>query len=52
MLIGRVLNSLVDRIDRPETAELAKGFLRQLQESGSVEREIKDLLSDLGIGQE
>jgi hypothetical protein len=52
VLIGRVLNSLVDRIDRPETAKLAKEFLRQLQESGSVEREIKDLLSDLGIGQE
>lgn len=49
VLIGRVLNVLVDRIDEPGTEEQIKRFLAEMQVSRAAEQEIKDLLSDLGI---
>ena len=50
VLIGRVLNVLVDRVDEPEMQQLISRFLADAGAGRRAEQQVRDLLKDLGIG--
>lgn len=50
VLIGRVLNVLVDRVDDPDMEDRIKRFLADAGAGRRAEQQVRDLLKDLGIG--